>query len=61
LLPRERMTCLFATETAEMLGTSRPVNRPLERLSDSVNRHLQFYYKKMQSCGWRGFGKLLSL
>ena len=61
LLPRERMTCLFATETAEMLGTSRPVNRPLERLLDSVNSHLQFYYKKNAIATQRGFGKLLAL
>ncbi len=31
------MACLFATETAEMLGTSRPVNRPLSLAYDSVN------------------------
>ena len=32
-------------QTAETLA-SRPVNRPLERVWDSVNSHLQFYYKK---------------
>ncbi len=32
-------------QTAETLA-SRPVNRPLEGVSDSVNSHLQFYYKK---------------
>ena len=31
-------------QTAETLA-SRPVNRPLEGVSDSVNSHLQFYYK----------------
>jgi hypothetical protein len=32
-------------QTAEMLGTSRPVRGPLSWSSDSVNRLLQFYYK----------------
>ncbi|MEY3624370.1 MAG: hypothetical protein RLZZ407_1929, partial [Pseudomonadota bacterium] len=31
--------------TAETLA-SRPVRGPLKRLRDSVNSHLQFYYKK---------------
>ena len=55
------MTCLFATETAEMLGTSRPVRGPLKRLWDSVNSHLQFYYKKNAIPPQRGFGKLFTL
>jgi hypothetical protein len=50
LLMGDRMTYLFVTETAELLGNSRPVNRPLERLSDSVNRILQFYFKKNAIC-----------
>ena len=47
LLMEDRMACLFVTETAELLGISRPVKGPLKRLSDSVNSLLQFYYKNI--------------
>ena len=39
------MTLFVGDQTAETLA-SRPVRGPLKRLRDSVNSHLQFYYKK---------------
>ena len=39
------MSCYVGDQTAETLA-SRPVRGPLKGVSDSVNSHLQFYYKK---------------
>ena len=45
------MTLFVGDQTAETLA-SRPVRGPLKGVWDSVNSHLQFYYKK-NAAGWK--------